>query len=198
MARTNFYSKVVVWVKITLPLIAIALLSSIFLLSGAPNPDAALPYAEIDLNQVAREQRVSQPRFAGVLGEGQEIVLIADAVSADGSQIDQIHAQNISGRIELGAMDFLTLEAASADIDMAHQIARLHDSVTVQNSLGYQATSEQMLLDLDVFGIRAPTPVHITGPGLDLRSDTMDMSGEEGQTIVHFNGSVRMLYQPQS
>lgn len=198
MARNNFYSKLVVWVKITLPLIAIALLSSIFLLSGAPDPDAALPYAEVDVDQITREQRVSQPRFAGVLGEGQEIVLIADAVTSDGDQTDQIRAQNISGRMELSDDDFMTLEAALANIDMTRQLATLTDGVTLQSSLGYQIVGEQMLLALDIFGLRAPTPIHITGPGLDLTSDTMEMSGEGGQTIVRFNGSVRVLYQPQS
>lgn len=198
MARNNLYSKAVVWVKITLPLIGIALLSSIFLLSGAPDPDAALPYAEVDVEQIAREQRVSQPRFAGVLGDGQEIILIADAVSADADQTDRIRAQDIEGRMDLGPEDFITVVASLADIDMASQLATLSDGVTLQSSLGYQIVSERMLLALDVFNLHAPTHIHVTGPGLDLTSDTMQMSGADGQTIVRFNGSVRVLYQPQS
>jgi lipopolysaccharide export system protein LptC len=197
VARSNFYSKAVVWVKITLPLIGIALLSSIFLLSGAPDPDAALPYAEVDVDQITREQRVSQPRFAGVLADGQEIVLVAEAVSADGGQTDRIRAQDIEGRVDLDAADFLTIEAQLADIDMASQRATLSDGVTLQTSLGYQVTSEQMLVALDVFNLRAPTPIHITGPGLDLVADTMQVSGPTGQTIVRFNGAVRVLYDPQ-
>lgn len=198
MARDNLYSKVVVWVKITLPLIAIALLSSIFLLSGAPDPDAALPYAEVDIDQITREQRVSQPRFAGVLGDGQEIVLTADAVSADASRTDRIQAQSVDGRMDLSDTEFLTIQAALGDIDMATQMATFTDGVVLQSSMGYRLQSEVLVMALDVINMRAPTPIHVTGPGLDVTADTMEMAGPDGETILRFNGSVRVLYEPES
>lgn len=198
MARDNLYSKAVVWVKITLPLIALALLSSLFLLSGAPDPDAALPYAEVDVDQIAREQRVSEPRFAGLLDEGREIVLTADAVVADATQTDRIRAQHIEGRMELSETDALTIAAALGDIDMAAQRATFTAGVTLHSTLGYQLTSEQMVMALDVVNLHAPTPVHVTGPGLDVVADTMELSGPDGETILRFNGSVRVLYEPQS
>ncbi len=198
MARNNLYSKAVIWVKITLPLIGIALLSSIFLLSGAPDPDAALPYAEVDVDEIIREQRVSQPRFAGVLADGQEVVLIADAVATAAGRTDRIQAQSLEGRVDLSDVDFFTVEARLGDIDIAGQLVTLSDGVTLQSSLGYQIVSDRMLMALDTFDLRAPTPIHITGPGLDLTANTMHMSGPDGRTIVRFNGAVRVLYVPQS
>lgn len=198
MARDNLYSKTVVWVKITLPLVAIALLSSLFLLSSAPDPDAALPYAEVDINQVTREQRVSQPRFAGIIGEGQEIVLTADAVSAEASQTDAIHAQAIEGRVELSGEDYLTIEAAFGDIDMTAQMATFRENVVLQSSMGYLIESEVMVMALDALNMRSPVPIHVIGPGLDVTADTMHIAGPEGATIVRFNGSVRVLYDPES
>jgi len=198
VARDNFYSKIVVGVKVTLPIVALGLLSSLFLLSGAPDPDAALPYAEVDIDQIIREQRVSQPRFAGVLGDGREIVLIAEAVLADANQTDRIRAQSIEGRMDLSATDFLTIEAALGDFDMAGQIATLSDGVILRSSLGYRIESENLLMALDVVNMRSPTPVHVTGPGLDVTADTMELSGPDGEIILRFNGSVRVLYQPQS
>ena len=198
MARDNVYSKIVVGVKVTLPIVALGLLSSLFLLSGAPDPDAALPYAEVDIDQIIREQRVSQPRFAGVLGDGREIVLVAEAVLVDANQTDRIRAQSIEGRMDLSATDFLTIEAALGDFDMVGQIATLSDGVILRSSLGYRIDSETLLMALDVVNMRSPTPVHVTGPGLDVTADTMELSGPDGETILRFNGSVRVLYQPQS
>ena len=198
MARDNFYSKIVIGVKVTLPIVALGLLSSLFLLSGAPDPDAALPYAEVDIDQIIREQRVSQPRFAGVLGDGREIVLVAEAVLVDANQTDRIRAQSIEGRMDLSATDFLTIEAALGDFDMAGQIATLSNGVILRSSLGYRIDSETLLMALDVVNIWSPTPVHVTGPGLDVTADTMELSGPDGETILRFNGSVRVLYQPQS
>lgn len=198
MARDNLYSKAVVWVKITLPLVAIGLLASLFLLSGAPDPDAALPYAEVDIDQINREQRVSQPRFAGVLGDGQEIVLTADAVSADTAQTDRIQAQAINGRMDLSLTEFLTIQADFGDFDMAAQMATLTEDVVLESSMGYRFESEVLVMALDVINMRSPTPIHVTGPGLDVTADTMEMAGPDGETILRFNGSVRVLYEPQS
>ena len=198
MARDDLYSKMIVWVKVTLPLIALGLLSTLFLLSSTPDPDAALPYAEVDIDQIAREQRVTEPRFAGVVGEDQEIVLLAETVSAEGGQTDRIYAQAIDGRVDLGMSEIMTVQAALGDIDMARQFATLNDGVTVQTSRGYRMVSDTVLMALDEVRLRAPTPVHVTGPGLDLTADAMEMEEVNGEPIVRFTGSVRMLYEPES
>lgn len=198
MARDNLYSKAVVWVKITLPLVALALLSSLFLLSGTPDPDAALEFTEVDIDEIAREQRVTQPRFAGVLAEGQEIILTADAVSADVGRTDRIRAQTIDGRLDLGGNAFLTIEARRGDIDMTAQMATFSEQVILLSSEGYRLQSDTMVMALDVVNMRSPTPVHMTGPGIDVTADTMELEGPDGETILRFNGSVRVLYDPQS
>lgn len=198
MARTDFYSNLVVWVKITLPIIALALLSSLFLLSGTPDPDAALPYAEVDIEQITSEQRVTAPRFAGVVGDDQEIVLRAEAVVVQGEEIEQIHAQSIDGRIELGISEIMTLRAALGDIDMAAQTALLRDGVTVQTTRGYRLDSDTMNVALDEVRLNTPTPVRITGPGLELTADAMEMEEVDGAPILRFTGSVRMLYDPEN
>jgi lipopolysaccharide export system protein LptC len=77
MARHNRYSRLVGGLKVVLPIAALALLSTLFLLSDPPDPDRALPYAEVDVAQLARELRLTQPRFAGVLPDGREITLVA-------------------------------------------------------------------------------------------------------------------------
>lgn len=198
MARDNLYSKAIVWVKIILPLIAVALLSSVFLLSGTPDPDAALPYAEVDVDQITRQQVVSQPRFAGTLDNGQEIVLTADTVTSDVDQTEQFEAQIIDGRLDLNLTEFLTVRATSGRFDMAAQMATLTEDVVLQSSLGYRLQSETLVMALDVINMRSPTPIHVTGPGIDVTADTMEMAGPDGETILRFNGSVRVLYDPQS
>ncbi|MEJ6393332.1 hypothetical protein V8J82_08705 [Gymnodinialimonas sp. 2305UL16-5] len=198
MARNNLYSSIVVWVKITLPLMALALMSTLFLFASNPDPDAALPYAEVDIDQIVREQRVAQPRFAGVLDQGRELIMIADVATIDGTETDRIRAQNIEGQMDLSGDAYLTLDSVFGDFDMAAQQASLTDGVIVTSSLGYQLESERLNLALDAVDVHAPTPVHVTGPGLDLTADTMDLSGPDGATILRFNGSVRVLYEPQN
>lgn len=198
MARDNLYSRAVTWVKVILPLTALGLLSSLFLLSGPPDPDAALPYAQVDIDQITREQRVTGPRFAGMLDEGRELVLQAGSVAAESGRSDLVRAQDIEGRMDLNATERLFLEARQAEFDMQRQTATLHDGVILRSSVGYRLDSMLLLVAMDRMQLRAPGAVRLVGPGLDLTADAMEAGGPEGGTIVRFTGSVRVLYDPQS
>lgn len=198
MARVDLYSRLVTWVKVMLPLIALGLLSTLFLLSSTPDPEAALPYAEVDIEQITREQRITSPRFAGIIEEDREIVLLAETVVVDTGQFDRIRVQAIDGRVDLARSEVLTLRAASGDIDMAAQSAALSDGVDVQTSQGYRMESDTAILALDEVRMQVPVPVRITGPGVELTADAMDMEEVDGAPILRFTGSVRMIYEPEN
>ena len=57
----NTYSRVVGWLKILLPLGALALLSTLFLFARGIAPVGEIPYAELE--EIAREARISDPRL---------------------------------------------------------------------------------------------------------------------------------------
>ena len=78
MAASNAYSRFVAWVKVILPLLALALLSTLFLFSRTPAPNRAIPFANVDVEELAREQSLGRPRFAGTLSDGREVIFTAD------------------------------------------------------------------------------------------------------------------------
>lgn len=198
MARDDFYSNAVIWVKVTLPLVALGLLSTLFLFASAPDPDAALPFADVDLEDITREQRISSPRFAGVLGEGQELVLIAETVSSTGGALDRLNAVGLEGRVELSPTEFWLLDAARGGFDMNAQNATLYDGVQMRSSDGYTLESLSMDMAMNRLDIQSTAPVAIDGPGLTLTAERMEVGGPDGGTIMHFTGSVRMIYDPQN
>ena len=57
MARADFHSRLVGWLKVVLPLAALAILSTLFLLADLIDPTAAIPYAEVDVEDLARDPR---------------------------------------------------------------------------------------------------------------------------------------------
>jgi len=65
-ACDNTYSRVVAWLRIALPLLALAILSTLFLLARTIDPAQNLPYADIDIDELTREQRIGNPQFAAV------------------------------------------------------------------------------------------------------------------------------------
>lgn len=196
MARHNLYSRLVGGLRIVLPIAALAILSTLFLLSDPPDPDRALPYAEVDVAQLARELRLTQPRLAGVLPDGREITLSAEAAAPDFSVTDVILTEAIEGRIALSDTDVLHLDAGTARIDVANRVADLAGDVELQTTQGYRAFSNALRLHLAELDLSAPGSVRIEGPGLTLEAGAMHLAGPEGQAVLSFTGGVRLIYEP--
>ncbi len=196
MARHNRYSRLVGGLKVVLPLVALALLSTLFLLSDPPDPERALPYAEVDVAQLARELRLTQPRFAGVLPDGREITLIAETAAPDFETTDVIVTDEIEGRIATADDGFIYLDAGAGRIDMARRIANLTGGVEAETTEGYRVSSDTMRVLLAELGMESPQQVRIDGPGLTLEAGSMVLEGPDGAAVLSFTGGVRLLYEP--
>jgi lipopolysaccharide export system protein LptC len=197
MAVRNTYSRLVGGLKVTLPLVALGLLSSLFLLSEPPDPDRALPYAEVDVAQLARELRLTQPRFAGVMPDGREITLVAEAAAPDFDTTDVIVTDLVEGRIALDDDEFLMIDAQAGRIDVAARVADLSGGVEAETTQGYRLISDRILLQLAELGLGVPGSVRIEGPGLTITADAMELTGPAGEAVLSFTGGVRLLYQAE-
>jgi lipopolysaccharide export system protein LptC len=190
----NRYSTIVSWVKVALPMLALALLSTLFLLSRAPDPDAALPFADIDIEQIAREQRLSRPRFAGTLEDGRELVLISNTATPVAGAPNRIRLDGIEADLELTGDDQARLIAESGIIDLAEQSADLRGSVRLTTESGYRVESDRITVAMSVMEIDSPYAVTVTGPQFRLTAGAMRMTGPANAATLHFTGGVRLLY----
>lgn len=196
MARHNRYSRLVGGLKVVLPIAALALLSTLFLFSDPPDPDRALPYAEVDVAQLARELRLTQPRFAGVMPDGREVTLVARTAAPDFEETNVIVTDQIEGRIALSEDGFVLLDAGEGRIDVAGRIANLSGGVEAETTQGYRVVSDTMRLSLADLGMATPEAVRIDGPGLQLEAGAMVLDGPGGAAVLSFTGGVRVLYEP--
>lgn len=195
MPGSNRYSQVVSYVKIVLPIIAIGILSTLFLLSRTPDPERAIPFANVDLEELAREQRLGSPRYAGTTNAGREVVVVAEtAVPVDG-QLDLISVDTLDARIELDDTRFVDITSLQGVINLETNIADLTTDVEVADSTGYTLDTENLLVNFREFAMSSPTDVVVEGPGFHLEAGSMDLSGAEGAQVLIFNGGVKVLYQ---
>lgn len=190
----NRYSTIVSWVKVVLPLLALALLASLFLLSRAPDPDAALPFADIDIEQIAREQRLSRPRFAGTLEDGREFVLVSNTAAPVPGAPNRIQVDGIEADLELTGDDHARLIAEAGIIDLSDQSADLSGSVRLTTETGYRVESDRITVGMNVLQIDSPEAVTVTGPQFRLTAGAMRMTGPANAATLHFTGGVRLLY----
>lgn len=198
MAASNTYSRVVSWVKVILPLLALGLLSTLFLFSRTPDPERAIPFATVDVEELAREQSLGQPRFAGTLTDGREVIFTANRATPVAGNPNQIDATDIEARVDLDENSILLIVADTAFFDLAEQMADLSQSVGLTTSNGYQLTTDLLRFSLEEFSALSPGAVTVTGPGITLEAGAMQVTGTEGNNVVVFNGGVRMLYVPQN
>ena len=193
-AATISYSTLVAWMKIILPLVAIGVLSTLFLFAGRPNPEDALIVSDIDVAELADEQRLGRPRFAGLLEGGQSLRFTAERAAPLADSTDLFTAEDVAIRVALGPGLEALLDAGTALVDMTAQTADLAGCVIIRRTDGLRLRTEQMTLGLAALSATSGA-VEVVGPGLTLDAAAMEVTGD---AQIHFNGGVRVLYDPQS
>ena len=198
MARADRHTRVVSWLKVALPLAALAILSTLFLVARRIDPEAALPYAEVDVEDLAREPRMTAPTYAGTTSDGAALTLSADEARPSS---DSAPAEAAALRLNLATPDGARtdLVAAEARMDPVAREVVLSGGVVVTTSSGYRLETAEMAARLDRTGLESRAPVTATGPAGDIRADRMVLSQDAqtpGAYVLVFNGGVRLVYQP--
>jgi lipopolysaccharide export system protein LptC len=198
MARADAHSRVVGWLKVVLPLAALAILSTLFLVARRIDPEAALPYAEVDVEDLAREPRMTAPAYAGKTSDGAALTLSAEEArpAAEGSA-----ARAAGLRLDLATPDGATtrLVAAEAVMEDATRQVLLSGGVTISTSSGYVLETTDMAVKLDRTGFESRSPVTATGPAGEIRADRLVLGQDNmtpGAYVLVFKGDVRLVYQP--
>jgi lipopolysaccharide export system protein LptC len=192
------HTRVVGWLKVALPLVALAILSTLFLVADRIDPDAALPYAEVDVVDRAREPRMTAPSYAGTTRDGAALTLSAEEArpASDGAP-----ARASGLALDLATPDggLTELRAATATLDQTAQRIDLAGGVTITTSTGYRLETEAVTAMLDRSGLESLGEVSATGPAGTLRADRMTL-GQDNRTpgayVLVFKGGVRLVYRP--
>lgn len=198
MARIDTHTRVVGWLKVALPLMALAILSTLFLVADRIDPDDALPYAEVDVEDLAREPRMTAPSYAGITSDGGALTLTAEEArpEAEGTAAE---AQGL--RLELATPDGgrTELRAATAVMDQAERQVVLSGGVTVTTETGYRLDTAEVAAKLDRSSLQSAGEVHATGPAGEITAGGMTLSQDNqtpGDYLLIFNKGVRLVYLP--
>jgi lipopolysaccharide export system protein LptC len=198
VARVDRHTRVVGWLKVALPLMALAILSTLFLVARRIDPEAALPYAEVDVRDLAREPRMTAPTYAGTTEDGAALTLSASEARP---ATDTASAQAAGIRLDLATPDGARTEllAATAVMEDTGRQVVLSGGVVVETSSGYRLETAEVAAKLDRTGLESGAPVLATGPAGEIRADRMSLSQDNqtaGAYVLVFKGNVRLVYQP--
>ncbi len=190
----NLYSKFVGFLKITLPLAALALMSTVFLFARAPTQDSAVPYAEIE--EIAREPRLSGAQVSGVADDGSVIQLTAETARPLG---DVLLVETMFASIDVVNGIHIDIRAGRGEINNATRIARLTGLARIETSNGYEMETAGITANLITGQITSDGALEIQAPFGSLTAGQMIIETPEGMggQVMLFQNGVRLVYTPQ-
>ena len=194
----NTYSRFVQIAKIALPLLALSLLSTLFLLSRTINPDDAIPFADIDVEQIAKEQSLAAPKFSGVTSDGSTISVTAEQARPDLTNPRRLSATNVAADILTVSGTQILVLADDALYDGGSNTLALMGRVRFNTSTGYELQTDALEADLEVTRLTAPGPVSGFGPAGTLDAGSMELTGRAGAQLLHFKNGVKLVYDPRN
>lgn len=194
----RFYSRLVRWLKVLLPLAALGILSTVFLLARSPDAERQIPFATVDGITVGDSDILSDPSYVGVSPNGSAIHLTAESVQPESTSLQQLNARALSGLIETQTGRRIETEAALGHLDFESRQARFDGAVEVITSDGFDVTAEDLVSHLDRVDIVTERPVRATTPFGTLDAGRMRVSeGSEAALVLVFQGGVNLLYAPK-
>lgn len=198
LGRNNLHSTLVAWLKIILPLAALAILSTLFLVSHQVNPEDAIPYATVDIADRLRDPRLTNASYAGMTRDGAAVSLKAsDAAPGAPGTTSAGKAQGLSGRIQ--TPDGVTTDVAGAEarLDDRNRIVQVSGGVTLDSSSGYHVATDELTMALDRTRLESGGPVTAVLPFGDLSAGKMLLTrAADGQYVMSFTAGVRLIYRP--
>lgn len=190
-------ARVVGWVKVLLPVVALSLIGAIFYASRDRGDISDLFTAE-EIARLGAGLQVDNPRLAGVTPDDQPYELTAKAAVPDGAMADRISFDTPAGSIEM-AERRITASAGSGLLDREAMRLELDGDVAIQTSDGWRAETGRLVFRLEGQHVESAGSVAAEGPNGTLKAGSFRAErsgGEDGAARIWFENGVRVVFTP--
>ena len=192
------YSRFVGWLKVVLPLLALGILSTLFLISRAVDQPSVVPFADSEVQERVTNQQVTGPYFLGTTVDGDQIAFIAETMTTPDGRTGSNRATDVDVTVDTVSGTKINVTAHQADVNLGEDISHLTGDVVVTTSQGYVLNSELLSIRMSRLEMVSPGEVTATMPMGTLDAGAMRLFTPGGETGNHllFTGGVKLLYQP--
>ncbi|MFY0308332.1 LPS export ABC transporter periplasmic protein LptC [Leisingera sp. D0M16] len=192
------HSRAVAYLKVLLPLAALVLMSTLFLISRGVNTEAVIPFAQKEIEDRMKGQQVTAPFFSGTTAGGDEIMVTA-ALARPGGDGTPAVASDLSADIRLAGGGRITLASETGAIHPGQDMARFTGNVTITSADGLVVETEELNTALSGLEADSPGPVRATGAIGELTAGNMriGVKTEGGPVHMLFKNGVKLIYDPQ-
>ncbi len=197
---SDSYSRMVAWLKVIFPLAALALLSTLFLLSRSIDPQTQIPFADKEIKERLRDQHVTGPFFTGTTTDGDQISFAAEKLTTPEGQTGAHEALDIRVDMDLAGGGHISLSADQASFELAKDRAELTGAVWITTSNGYRLRSDRLVSEMTALNLISPGPVEGEGPAGQLSAGGMTLTAPKSgnSTQLIFTNGVKLVYTPRN
>lgn len=199
MANADRYSRLVLWLKVALPLAALAILSTLFFVAETLDPEAAIPYADVDVAKILREQGATSPKFGGVASDGTNIALSAASIRPGDDDRNRWVGVSLSARLELPSGARISIDSPRGFVDAARKEAVLEGGAVLESSNGYRVSTDRIVASLGDATVVAENGIVASGPPGEITAERMTLNRMDSDPPNHhlvFEGDVRLVHTP--
>jgi lipopolysaccharide export system protein LptC len=193
----GFHTRLVTILKIGLPLMAVAMLLSLFLFPGEERFEGGIVFTEADLEALGEGLRISRPVLTGATRDDDPFRFTAETVIPDAAPPTRAIIDGLEGTITFVGGQHFAVEAPVAEVDLETQVMVASERVTVTSSDGYRISADRMVLDLVAGTLEAEGAVDGAGPMGTITAETMSAAPAEGRSgprVFSFGNGVRLIY----
>ena len=197
----DFRSRLVTILKVGLPLVALGMLSALFLIQTDDSlSGGGISFTQGDMDALGEGLSVSNPVLTGTSEAEDRFRFTADRVVPDAAPPTRADMTNVAGRIDLDRGASIDLSAPTAALDLRTQNIALGGPVHITTSDGYDMRARDMRIDLAKGVLEATESVESRGPLGHITSGSLRVApstpGDMTARLFSFGNGVRVLYVP--
>ena len=195
----GLHSRIVGILKVGLPLVALGMLASLFLVQTDDRLGGGIVFSKGDVEALGEGLRITNPTFTGTTAGQDEFRFTAALVEPDAAPPERARITTLAGEVALHDGPVVELEADTGDLHVPTQRLDLAGNVHIRTSEGYRMVAEQATLDLKAGSIVAGNVVETSGPlgKIDSGSLTVQPAAASGEARrFSFGNGVRLVYDP--
>ncbi|MCY4304260.1 MAG: hypothetical protein OXC62_05705 [Aestuariivita sp.] len=197
LGTVDQYSQLVAYLKVLLPLVALGILSVMFLFLQSVNTTTTLPFEKTEATERLREERVTKPFFVGLTNAGEKITVTADiARPANASRLAE--AEGLTALISFSndQKNYLKIQAEKGVFDHKRDTAQLTGNVSISTNNGYALKTKGIRSSFKKLSVKTNGPIQGSSPlGLLSAGElVLYQKPEENDITLLFNKGVNLLY----
>lgn len=205
MARANyrpgFRSRLIGYLKVLLPLLAVGLLSTVFLFQTRDEIEGGITFSADDRDTMRDGLAIYNPKFSGLNINGDRFVMEASKATPDSADPQEVVLLNLDGRTDYETGLSVYLKASRGIARLPEQILELSGGVHIRTSEGLEGLTNEGVAGLEDGSFVADTPVTLDGPMGHLEAGSMKLErvsgdGSRENQVFTFENGVKLTLEP--